>query len=178
VLRGRLVNLRTRVPADVPVLHEQLHDDVEIHMLAAASPWRPVAADAENGPFAIRPDDDDVAPFSVVEVATGELAGSALLWGIDRHNRNAHLGLSLLPAARGRGLGCDVVRVLCEYGFAVLGLHRLQLETSGHNEAMQNAARKAGFVQEGIQREAGWTAGRFADEVLFGLLAREWTPTR
>ena len=53
---------------------------------------------------------DDAACFSVVQLADDELAGEALLWGIDLHNRSAHIGISLRPAFRGRGLGTDVLR--------------------------------------------------------------------
>jgi RimJ/RimL family protein N-acetyltransferase len=118
--------------------------------------------------------DDRTACFSVVELATGELAGDALLWGIDLHNRTAHVGISLLPAFRGRRLGTDVVRVLCRYAFAIRGLHRLQAETLADNDAMIQAARRAGFVPEGILRRSAWVNGDFADEVILGLLATEW----
>ena len=174
VLRGQLVTLRSRRSEDVPVLHEHLHDDVPTHLLSASGPWRPSGPEAPDGPFAVRDPRDDMAVFSVVETRTDALAGSALLWGIDPHNRNAHIGLSLLPAVRGRGLGADVVAVLCDYGFSILGLHRLQIETSVDNPAMRRVAERAGFRQEGVHREAYWTAGRFVDDVLFGLLADEW----
>jgi RimJ/RimL family protein N-acetyltransferase len=177
VLHGQLVTLRARIPSDVPVLHTHLHDDVASHLLASAGPWRPLSPESENGPFSIKSDQDDVAAFSVVENVGGELAGSAVLWGIDTHNRNAHLGITLLPSARGRGLGLDAVRVLCRYTFAILGLHRLQLETASDNTAMRKTALKAGFTEEGIQRQAYWTDGRFSDDVLYGLLADEWTPS-
>jgi len=111
----------------------------------------------------------------VVDLATGELAGEALLWDIDLHNRAAHIGISLRPAFRGRGLGADVVRVLCRYGFAIRGLHRLQAETLSTNNAMIQAAGRAGFTREGTLRRAAWVDGEFADEVILGLLAAEWT---
>ena len=88
-------------------------------------------------------------------------------------DRTAHLGLSLRPAFRGRGLGTDVVLALCEYGFAVRGLHRLQVDTLAGNTAMIRAASRAGFVQEGRLRRAAWVDGEFADEVILGLLASE-----
>jgi RimJ/RimL family protein N-acetyltransferase len=177
VLHGQLTMLRARLPADVPVLHAELHDDVANHVLAASGPWRPISPAAENGPFSIRASRDEVAAFSVIELATGALAGSALLWRIDSHNRNAHIGLTLLPVVRGRGLGLDVVNVLCGYAFSILGLNRLQLETASDNEPMLKTARKAGFTEEGVQRQARWTIGRFTDDVVFGLLADEWMPT-
>ena len=85
--------------------------------------------------------------FSVVELSSDELAGETLLWGIDTHNRTAHVGISLRPAFRNRGLGTDVLRVLCGYGFAVRGLHRLQLETLADNTAMIQAATRVGFAR-------------------------------
>jgi GNAT superfamily N-acetyltransferase len=103
--------------------------------------------------------DQDSAAFSVVHLASGELAGEALVWGIDRHNRSAHLGISLRPGFRRRGLGTDTVRLLCGYGFAILGLQRLQAETLADNAAMIAAATRAGFVPEGTLRRAAWSTG-------------------
>ena len=174
MLRAGKVGLRARVEADVAVLHAELYEDIVTHMRADSRPWRPIPAGSSASPYAISEPRDDLACFSAVELATGELAGEALLWAIDLHNRTAHLGLSLRPAFRGRGLGADMVLALCEYGFAVRGLHRLQVETLASNAAMIRAASRAGFVQEGRLRRAGWVDGEFADEVILGLLASEW----
>jgi RimJ/RimL family protein N-acetyltransferase len=113
--------------------------------------------------------------FSVVELDSDELAGEALLWGIDNHNRAAHLGVSLRPAFRGQGLGTDVVRLLCHYGFVVRGLHRLQIETLADNVAMVASATNSGFKHEGTLRRSAWVTGNFADEVVMGLLSDEWS---
>ena len=115
------------------------------------------------------------AIFSVVELATGGLAGEAVLWAVDLHNRSAHVGISLRPAFRGRGFGVDVVRILCRYGFQVRGLRRLQLETLADNHAMMAVAEKLGFTREGMTRGSSWVNGRFCDDVIFGLLADEFT---
>ena len=89
--------------------------------------------------------------------------------------RYAHLlDVFVLPEFRGRGLGTDVVRVLCRYGFAIRGLHRLQAETLADNVAMIAAAGRAGFRREGTLRRSAWVNGDFADEVILGLLAPEW----
>jgi len=93
---------------------------------------------------------------------------------IDLHNRRAHLGLPLRPAFRGRCLGTDVVVALCRYGFAVRGLHRLQVDTLASNTAMIRAASRAGFVHEGTLRRSAWANGEFADEVILGVLATGW----
>jgi RimJ/RimL family protein N-acetyltransferase len=172
MLRGMKVALRARRATDVAVLHAELYEDVAVRSRADSRPWRPVAE--ASSPYVVGEPRDDVSFFSVVELAGGELAGEALLWGIDRHNRIAHLGISLRPSFRGRGLGADVVRTLCTYGFSVLGLHRLQVDTLADNAAMIRAATQAGFVQEGVLRRAAWVTGDFVDEVILGLLVTEW----
>jgi RimJ/RimL family protein N-acetyltransferase len=178
VIRGEKIGLRARTEADVPVLHRGLYEDVVHRTRADDKPWRPIAAESGHSPFAVGEPSPDAAPFSVVEPDSGELAGSAALWGIDTHNRSAHIGMALLPAFRGRGLGTDVVRTLCEYGFAGRGLRRLQVETLADNAPMLGAARAAGFTVEGTLRSAAWVYGGFADEVVLGLLAEEWTAGR
>ena len=166
--------LRARHEADIPVLQAELYDDVATRSRADSRPWRPIAPGSGASPYRVTDPADDVALFSVVELASAELAGEALLWGIDLHNRMAHIGLSLRPTFRGRGFGGDVVRVLCGYGFAVRGLHRLQIETLADNAAMIGAATRAGFVREGTLRRSAWVNGDFADEAILGLLNTEW----
>jgi RimJ/RimL family protein N-acetyltransferase len=168
-----MTGLRARHDSDIPVLHAELYDDVVTRVRADSRPWYPIPP-GSGSPYRVTGPDDHAACFSVVELATGELAGEALLWDIDLHNRTAHIGISLLPAFRGRGLGADTIRVLCHYGFAIRGLHRLQAETLADNDAMIQAASRAGFAREGTLRCSAWVNGDFADEVILGLLATEW----
>ena len=174
MLRGERVVLRARQESDIAVLDTELHDDVETRVRADSRPWRPVPAGSAASGYRAPEDTSKVAMFSIEELASGELAGEALLWDIDQYNRMAHIGISLRPGYRGRGLSTDTVRVLCRYGFAVLGLHRLQIETLADNEAMIKTATGAGFVLEGTMRRAAWVNGEFLDEVILGQLAAEW----
>ena len=174
MLSGEVTGLRARHDSDIPVLHAELYDDVATRVRADSRPWQPIPP-GSGSPYVVTGPDDHAACFSVVELATGELAGEALLWDIDLHNRTAHIGISLIPEFRGRGLGTDVVRVLCRYGFAIRGLRRLQLETLTDNHAMIAAAERAGFTREGVTRSSGWVNGRWADDVIFGLLDTEFS---
>lgn len=178
MLRAGKIGLRARAEADVAILHTELYEDVAVRSQADSRPWRPISAETAASPYAVGEPRDDVAVFSVVELAGNELAGDAVLWSIDLHNRAAHIGLGLRPAFRGRGLGTDVVRALCEYGFSVRGLHRLQIETLATNTAMIQAAERVGFTPEGTLRQAAWVTGEFLDEVILGLLAADWAGTR
>ncbi len=174
-----MIGLRAQQDSDIEVFEAELLNDAETRMRSDSRPWRPVAPGSVDSPYrgsAPRGDQSEAVKFSAVELATGELAGDALLWGIDLHNRNAHIGISLRPAFRGKHLGTDIVRVLCRYGFAIRGLHRLQVDTLADNDAMIGAATRAGFVLEGTLRQYAWVNGSFADGVILGQLATEWPP--
>jgi RimJ/RimL family protein N-acetyltransferase len=65
------------------------------------------------------------------------------------------------------------VLTLCEYGFKIRGLHRIQIETLADNAAMRATAARAGFTEEGVRRKAAWVNGAFLDGVVLGRLADE-----
>ncbi|WP_380278057.1 GNAT family N-acetyltransferase [Kitasatospora purpeofusca] len=178
MLRGDTIGLRARHEEDIPILLAELYDDVVNSARAEGRPWRPITP-GSNDPRLVVDDTNQVnVPFSVVELEGGALVGAATLWGIDTHNRTAHIGLGLLPSTRGKGYGTDVVAALCHYGFVVRGLQRLQIETLADNTAMLRAAERNGFVREGVLRSSAWVLGEFLDQVLLGLLAEEWKAER
>ena len=174
MLRGSTVGLRARHDEDIPILRTELYDDVVNSSRAEAGPWRPITPGSKDPRLVVDDKEQGHVPFSVVELEGGTLVGTATLWGIDNHHRSAHIGLGLLPSARGKGYGTDVVAVLCQYGFVVRGLRRLQIETLSDNDAMLRSAERNGFVREGLLRSSAWVMGEFMDEVLLGLLVEDW----
>jgi RimJ/RimL family protein N-acetyltransferase len=176
MLRGELVGLRAVTAEDAAVFESELFGDVQLWMISAGGPWVPKSADGTQARYESKSRDDDPTKvhFAVEEQATGELAGRAMLWGIDTHNRFAHLGFTLRSAYRGRGLGADTIAVLCDYGFRIRGLNRLQVDTLASNAPARRASEAAGFVLEGELRANSWVDGEFVNEVQLGLLASEW----
>ncbi|MCX5372542.1 GNAT family N-acetyltransferase [Streptomyces sp. NBC_00015] len=174
MLKGDKVGLRARHEDDIPILRTELYDDVVNSSRAEGGPWRPITPGSKDPRLVVDDTEQGNVRFSVVELEGGTLVGTATLWGIDNHNRTAHIGLGLLPSARGKGYGTDVVAVLCHYGFVVRSLQRLQIETLSDNAAMLRSAERNGFVREGVLRSSAWVMGEFLDEVLLGLLVQEW----
>ncbi|WP_328929641.1 GNAT family N-acetyltransferase [Streptomyces sp. NBC_00190] len=174
MLKGSKVGLRARHEDDIPILRTELYDDVVNSSRAESGPWRPITPGSKDPRLVVDDKEQGHVQFSVVELEGGTLVGSAVLWGIDNHNRCAHIGLGLLPSCRGKGYGTDVVAALCHYGFVVRGLQRLQIETLSDNAAMLRSAERNGFVREGVLRSSAWVMGEFLDEVLLGLLVQDW----
>ena len=101
MLRGEMTGLRARHDSDIPVLHAELYNDVATRVRADSRPWQPIPP-GSGSPYVATGPDDHAACFSVVELATGELAGEALLWNIDLHNRAAHRHLAATGIPRPR----------------------------------------------------------------------------
>ena len=86
-LAGTNVLLRPRHQDDVVVLHRELYDDISTRVGADSRPWVPIPAGAAAlSPYAVESISDEVSFFSIVSTER-ELAGEALVWGIDLHNR-------------------------------------------------------------------------------------------
>jgi RimJ/RimL family protein N-acetyltransferase len=173
------VALRAIRRADVETLYSEFDTDPDLHAVVGTSAWRPYSLERALAQYdkAVNEDQPKSVAFAVDRVDRPDAAiGDACLWGINEHQRSAHLGITLVSAARGQGLGREVVDLLCRYGFRVRDLYRLQLETLASNQAMRATAKACGFVEEGRLRQASWVMGSREDDVLFGLLASEWQP--
>ncbi len=173
------VRLRPPTPDDAPNLF-RLRSDPELHLVTADEPFVPrhvgqVRAGLEKQ-VTEAPDGQTVVSLLAETVADGTFLGGSSLWGIAAFERCAHLGISLLPEARGQGYGTEVIRLLCRYGFRSRNLRRLEVETLANNTAMRRTAEACGFVHEGTQRERAYDGDGFTDVVLYGLLRRDWTP--
>lgn len=79
------------------------------------------------------------------------------------------LGYWLVPEARGHGLAFAAARLLCDWGFAALGLERIELEIRPDNDASQRLAERLGATCEGLRPESHLAEGRRWDMVLYSL---------
>ena len=107
----------------------------------------------------------------------GMAVGAASLYDFDLFAGHAEAGISLLPTARGRGIGTAAIALLVEFGFARRNLRRIHLQAIASNTAALRAYEKAGFLIEGRQREHAWVRGRYEDIVRMGILRSEQTPS-
>ena len=79
------------------------------------------------------------------------------------------------PSTWGAGLFLDAARLLLEFAFDGLGVHRLEARAALANGRSQAAMRKLGAVQEGVLRQSLTTAdGQRLDQVLWSLLDEDW----
>lgn len=174
MLQGEKVVLRAMRREDLELLC-QFNNDVETELAGGGDPPMPQSLERLQAEF-----DADVARggrngagFAIE--ADGRFIGQCALFNFQETNRTAELGITIGDkACWGRGYGADAVRVLVDYGFRLRNLNRIFLQVNGANARAQAAYRKAGFVEEGRLRSHVWSAGRFDDLIIMGLLREEW----
>jgi RimJ/RimL family protein N-acetyltransferase len=117
--------------------------------------------------------------YAIVEAGTDELLGNCGLFAIEAVHRSAEIGIFIGPAdKRGKGYGAEALRLLCDYGFNVLGLESIRLKTYSFNERAAACYRKVGFKAAGRLRKAHFYAGVRHDILLMDLLAEEFGPSK
>jgi len=89
-------------------------------------------------------------------------------------NRTARMGFILLKEFHGRGYATEAAGAVLDHAFGRLGLHRVALYIDPENGASQRVASRLGFTLEGRTRESFPIGDVWRDELVFGLLAREW----
>ena len=62
------------------------------------------------------------------------------------------VGCCLAPAARGRGIATEMIRLLTDWALEALGLGRVQVFVAPENVAALRLAERAGFRHEGVLR--------------------------
>ncbi len=88
----------------------------------------------------------------------------------------AELGFTLASAEQGHGYATEAVGRVVEHLVAERRLHRLSAECDARNLPSANLLRRLGFTLEGRRRAHTWIKGKWTDDLLFGLLADEWSP--
>lgn len=86
-----------------------------------------------------------------------------------------HLGMGLLPGARGNTIGTQLILTTIEAAFSN-GFERIELEVFSSNKIAKKLYEKVGFQIEGVKRQAVYLNGKYDDKVMMGLLKNEYQP--
>ena len=116
----------------------------------------------------------DSSTFWVIEVS-GDVAGVAFLHTVSEVDQKARFAIGMFdPQFLGRGFGAEATRLVLAHAFDDLGLHRVDLRVLEFNTAAITSYRRAGFVEEGRERDSCRLEGRYYDDVCMGILAPEF----
>ncbi|MFE9534949.1 GNAT family N-acetyltransferase [Streptomyces sp. NPDC006691] len=172
-LRGEQILLRPVTVEDVPSLMPMFLDTETSRLTGSHDDGAPDTGRMLTW-YGSRQEQDDRLDLAVVELATGNVVGEAVLHEWDPGNESCNFRICLVPGTRGSGLGTEATRLIVGYGFEELGLYRISLEVYAFNPRARRVYEKVGFVAEGVLRDALLWEGERVDATVMSILAPEW----
>lgn len=120
-------------------------------------------------------DDDERAAFIIALPDDSRALGEVVINDIDHDNHSANIRIALFAEDDlGKGYGTTAMRLMVDYGFRQLKLHRISLGVYAFNPRAIHVYEKIGFKQEGVLRDALYWEGEYVDEIIMSILAHEW----
>jgi diamine N-acetyltransferase len=118
----------------------------------------------------------EAVEFTVYDRTDASPVGHTGLFRICHAHGTATFGISL-GERRGQGLGTEATRLVLDFGFYVLQLRNVLLETLEWNVAGLTAYERAGFRRAGVRRGAVMSRGRATDIVLMDAIPEDFGPS-
>lgn len=138
------------------------------------APYKPISESDHQDWFESVRQRTDTVLFGIRLLETSKLIGSCQLHSISEIHRSSELQIRLGDASeRGKGLGTEAVKLLLSFAFNDLNLHRVYLHVFNTNTAAIRSYEKAGFVREGVLRQAAHINGDYLDVFVMGILREE-----
>ena len=151
-------------PATLPLQQATTRPLPETTMAERFRQWGANTAATETGFAVVRTDDDALIGQVGLKGAPG--------------SRSAEFAIVLGPDYTSQGYGTEACRLMIDFGFGELGLHRIELRTQSYNSRALAAYRRAGFTEEGRRREIIFHNDGYSDEVIMSILEQEWRAGR
>lgn len=172
IFTGQLLRLAAPIEADQAKFAAWTQDDSYLRLLDD-DPIKPLSQ-ASFASFAEASGDDNYY-FHLRTLSDDIVIGFVVLFNIKWSNQSAVMAIGIGDKAyRGKGYGQDALKLLLNYGFNELNLHRIGLTVMSYNTSAIKAYERVGFVLEGTQRQAIQRQGKRYDLLTFGILRDEF----
>lgn len=128
--------------------------------------FRPIAEINEEEWYNQTIKDENIICFAIKIKETNEFIGDVMLQ-LNWKDRFAILGILIGEKNYwNKGFGTETVELATKYAFETLNLHRVELSVYSFNERAKRCYIKAGFIEEGIKKEAYFVNGKYWDVIM------------
>lgn len=97
--------------------------------------------------------------------------GAGGLNDLKQQHRKAEIGFWLFPEFWGKGIMTEAMPLICNYGFNMLGLHRIEGLVETGNTNCKKAMAKLDFVHEGTMKDCEIKNGKFISLDIYAKLS-------
>jgi len=118
------------------------------------------------------------ACFAVVVDGTDTAVGLFQIRQLEPGWGTAEWGFALGSPYWGTGVFLDGARLVVDFAFEAIGVHRLEARAAVQNGRGNGALRKVGAVQEGVLRKSFLRNGEYLDQVLWTIVDEDWRRVR
>ncbi|HEY7447233.1 MAG TPA: GNAT family N-acetyltransferase [Vicinamibacterales bacterium] len=178
VLMGRRVLLREPREGDAVAIFEHTSDP-EVTRFLAFDPPRMLE---ETELFIARTREhrlqDREYVFVIADVGTDRPLGVTGLRHLDLAMCSAQIGTWVARPCWGTGINDEAKRLLLDYAFGALGLHRIEARIPSPHLRSRRAFEKLGAVCEGTLRESFSKHGQYLDTSLYVVFSSDWKRIR
>lgn len=109
--------------------------------------------------------------FGIFLKSTHGLIGTISLFHINRGPlQNATMGYYLDQKNNGNGYTTEAAKMVVDYAFGTLGLHRIEAGVMPHNIGSIRVLEKVGFHKEGIAKQSVKINGRWEDHQILAII--------
>lgn len=113
--------------------------------------------------------------FGIYEMNSQQLIGHISLYAIKRlPYSSAFIGYSVDKSFVGRGIATEAVKLVLEFAFQTINIHRIEAYVSPKNEGSVRVLEKSGLVREGLLRELLFINGEWVDHYMYAILQNDF----
>jgi RimJ/RimL family protein N-acetyltransferase len=176
MLKGKSVLLRPIKRSDISYFLNWFNDPEILQYLDMYLPMTEMSEEKfmeELGTTRAR--SDVILVVEAIEGDSTKPVGNCGLHQINSKDQNANFGIIIGEKGYwSKGYGVEAARLMINYGFQQLNLHRISSCAVAFNERSIKLHKKVGFKEEGRSRQAMFKNGQYHDLVEFGILREEW----
>jgi RimJ/RimL family protein N-acetyltransferase len=151
----------------------QWRNDLNIKFMAMMHPY-PVTDLLEKEWYEelLKNKSNKVIYFAIADKDDSPL-GYIFLYKINYIHRNCYLGIVIGDIEqRGKGYGTESIKLLTQYTFKTLNMHKITVEVINKNSHAIKVYEKLGFVNEGCMKHQFFSDGIYYDTIIMSLFEK------
>lgn len=175
MIEGSRIFLRAVCPEDIPIRYHWFNDAEFTRLYFGRPSFTSYQQVEQDVTLAMAPTVNSGLLELAVQIKDGNVyIGNSYLRKINLLDKSAEFGIYFGNSPYlGMSFGKEATRLMLEYGFRELGLHRIWLTVLAFNHRAISCFEKCGFRREGVLREAVFSGGKFNDIYLMSVLEND-----